>query len=107
MARNLYLLMRDAETDRDEFNQLYPDVMTLPLDKFRYSEAPLEYTLTEADIERMDLLMNTLYGVPYYDDLILWLNNIFYKDDLFAGDKIIIPVLTDINRFYIKQLAEL
>jgi hypothetical protein len=107
MLRHLYLLMKDAEIDKDEFNELYPDVMTLPINEFRYSEAPLEYELTESNIERLDLLMNELYAIPEHDDIILWLNNIFYKGDLEAGDKLIFPVLQDINTFYVKKLAEL
>lgn len=103
--RNIYQLMRRCESDRDEFGDLYPDLMTLPINRFKYTIAPDEYYLTEADVIRFDLLIYAVYGISDYDDIVLWLNNISFKEDLVAGTKIILPNIVDISKFYIKYLV--
>lgn len=102
MARSIYELMSDAEEDRGEFDNLFPDSMTLQINKFRTNYTPLEYVITQGDVDRFDLLIYRAYGISDYTDIVLWYNNIGFKEDLEVGQTILLPDLKDINTFYIR-----
>jgi len=100
--RNRYLLTKNSENMYE--NNEYPDILTFPLQKFVYTKTPLIYTLTYQDISRFDVFIFNQYGTCDYDDFILMLNNIYFKEDLAVGDKIILPDLEDIENFYSKNI---
>ncbi|KKM16603.1 hypothetical protein LCGC14_1684210 [marine sediment metagenome] len=101
--RNRYNLMlkSDVVTERDT---KFPDIMTFPIQDFKFSEAPLEYYLKKIDIERPDLFIAKLYGASEFDDIVYWLNNIANIDDVEVGQKILIPSSSDMERFYLENL---
>jgi hypothetical protein len=84
---------------------LYPDIMTFPIDDFKFTDVPMEYYLTEIDIYRFDVLLLKLYDVAEMDDILFWLNNIPFIYDEADGTKILIPSRKDMEDFYLKNLA--
>ena len=102
MSINIYTIMKDAEVDRDEFGILFPDIMTLPINRFRTLYPPLTITLGRGDIDRLDILSFNYYGISDYTDIILWYNNISWHNDLEVGQEILLPDIRDINNFYIE-----
>lgn len=105
MDRHIWLTIKDNETTTDGEGLYWPDVMTLPINRFKYTQPPEIYTINEFYVNRLDLLMYDYYGVNYYDDIILWLNNIEYKQDLVSGQKILLPTKDDLETFYLRYLV--
>jgi len=101
MDRMIYMTIKNNTSTKDQNDQFFPDVMTFPINRFRYTKTPTTVVLTEQDIIRMDLLMFAFYRTTDYDDIVLWLNNIEFKEQLSAGDKFLLPEKVDIERFYI------
>jgi len=101
MDRHIYLTIKDNTSTKDEFDNFFPDIMTFPINKFRYTRTPTEVVLTQQNIDRMDLFMFDFYNITDYDDIILWLNNIEFKEQLASGDKFLLPDKKDLERFYI------
>ena len=60
---------------------------------------------TQNYIDRFDIFMYEYYNVAEYDDLILFLNNIQYKGDLVAGDKLLMPKKEDIEDFFLNYIV--
>ena len=102
MARNRYLAMSPSEIVNPQ-GISYPDTLSMPIDKFVYSEKPLEYTLTQSDLDRIDLLMYRMYRSAAYDDIILWVNNIDTLHNLNPGDTLLLPAKKDLETFFIKH----
>jgi hypothetical protein len=96
--RSRYDLAQNGTTDGE--GGYYPDICSIPLDKFRYTEAPKEHYLTEKEIERIDIFIFNEYGTSEFDDILLWLNNIDDIYSLSADTKILIPTKTDMENFY-------
>ena len=105
MERMIYLKIKDNLTDVDEGGLYWPDVMTFPINKFKYTQTPEVYVIDQFYIDRFDMLMFDYYGVSYYDDMVLWLNNIEYKQDLVSGQKLLMPTSEDLERFYITYIV--
>ena len=100
--RSMYDLMVASNT-RDEVTQeLYPDVLTAPLEKFKFVSPPKEYGLTQQDLLRIDLLMVKAYRTPEYDDIVLCINNVdcIYDTEQYLGTDILIPTKENVDRFY-------
>ena len=95
LIRHIYQTMNNSESSE------FPDVMTFPVNNFVYTEIPTKVVVTENNIIRFDLFVYNFYGVSYYDDLILWLNNIEFKDDLIIGQELLLPIKRDLDRFFI------
>jgi len=103
-TRNRYFATKISEAGFDAFGNSYPDILSFPISKFVYNEVPAVVYLTEADIERFDAFISRFYNVSDYDDLILYLNQVKNKHDLYVGQKILLPILTDIDKFYLKYI---
>lgn len=95
-----FLLMENSEV-KDEDGEFFPDVLTFPLNDFEFKGQPLRYILNAADLQRIDVLMNEVYNVPVYDDIVLFLSDIPYLGDLNDEDDniVILPVKTDLDNF--------
>jgi hypothetical protein len=83
----------------------YPDICRYPINQFVKKETQKQYALRQPDIDRFDLTVNTEYGVPAYDDLVLSLNNIANIHDLVPGQVLNFPDINDIQAFrrYFRQ----
>ena len=103
MARTRYDTIKPSSQINLKGNQ-YPDLMSFPIDKFKFTEISKEYILTEPDIDRFYLVCYREYGVSYFDDIILWLNNIDTIHDVTPGTSIQLPAKKDLDRFIIRNL---
>lgn len=101
--RSKYLIIEDSDIS-DAYGNLYPDVMTFPINKFVYSEIPVKVAITSVDIARFDLFCYRYYGTCDYTDLLLWLNNKSTVHELETGEELTLPTANDINKFYITNL---
>ena len=105
MIRNRYSILKESIQINNE-GITYPDIMTFPIKNFKFFYIPREYTVTEPDIDRFYMICYKAYGVAFYDDIVLWLNNIASPKDLNPGDTILIPDKRDLDRFFITYLKE-
>jgi len=101
--RNRYEVMKESDQVNTDGNK-YPDVMTFPIEKFLYTNTAKKYILRRFDLDRFDLLCIREYGVAYYDDIILWLNNIDNLKNAVPGQEILLPSKRDLDRFFSKYL---
>jgi hypothetical protein len=96
-----YLLTKDSIAT-NEFGQAYPDIVSFPINKFVYSQDPTVIQLTTADCQRFDLVSYAYYDTSDYTDLLLLLNGKNSFHDLVPGDEIKIPIIDDVNSFYLR-----
>lgn len=101
--RSRYKTLKESTQTNSKGNP-YPDVMSFPIEKFTFTGTGKEYYLTQTDIDRIDLLCYREYGVSYYDDMVLWLNDIDSLHNIVAGTKILLPPKRDLDRFMIKNM---
>jgi len=102
MARTRYLLMKESSVTNGN-GVTYPDPITFPIKKLVITEDPLEYTIRDLDLDRFDLVMYRYYGTSYYDDVILWYNEIGHLSELESGDTILLPSSGDIENFFLRN----
>lgn len=100
---NRYNLMEASEVRDEEDNEQFPDILTMDLSAMEFLNPLYEHSLSEVEIRRPDNLMFKAYRTPKYEDIILWLNDVFLRDLQEAGDSILLPNLTDIQRFFRKN----
>lgn len=74
-------------TDLNMFD-LY-DPLSIDWSKFNFTGHELEYSLSDEDIKRPDLLSYKIYGTVIYQDILFLINNI--------GDILNTPTLTQIK----------
>ena len=102
--RSRYRLMQYSQ-QRDAKDRFYPDPFTLPTHEFVFDEAPKEYTLTQPDIDRFDLLMFREYGTVDLDDIVLFVNRIGHIREKEPGDVIFLPTRGNLERFYTRNVG--
>lgn len=103
MARTRYEIMKASNQTNSDGNN-YPDVMTFPIEKFVFTDPGKNHILTRSDLDRFDILCIREYGVSYYDDIVLWLNNIDNLKNVTPGNTIFLPTKRDLDRFFTKNL---
>ena len=101
--RTRYDLAKDSNTLSGN-NTYYKDICTIPMNKFKYTKSPIEYSIQSPDTTRIDLLMARRYGVSEFDDFILWLNAIEDPHTLEVADTINLPTKSDLEFFYYKHI---
>jgi len=89
-------------TTTDNDGKVYPDCLSVPLEKFRYQKNPSSARLTQVNIDRFDLYIFDKYQSTNYLDIVLWLNNIGSIRELKAGMWITLPDKSDLDTFHIK-----
>jgi len=100
--RSRYALMKDSTSPNslDPNGIPWKDPLTIPLKKFRWQRTPQEIIVSSADIVRIDVLINNLYGIAELDDIILWLNSVDCAYDLTVEQHLLIPNYDELNSFY-------
>ena len=100
--RSRYDFMKPAKhpENRTKGGTPYADVMSFEIENFEYTRQPERHEVERRDIERFDLLMFKKYNLAVYDDIVLWLNNVPSIHFLEPGDEILLPVRSDLDRFY-------
>jgi hypothetical protein len=84
-----------CDIDGEEF----PDCLTTVYPGFKITEVPLPDVVAEADINKFWLYMYRRYGVPYYDDIYLNINQIPYVGMLEPGSTLFNLKLSDMVSF--------
>jgi len=92
--------MSDNTSDKDPTDNFWPDIMTCEINRFRYDNSTTQITLSEQAVVRLDLLMSAFYNKSEYDDIVLFLNNIEYKQDLTPSEKFLLTDKRDLERFF-------
>lgn len=103
MTRTRYMTLSESDQINKSGNK-YPDLMSFPIDRFQYTDTEKEYILSETDLDRFYMVCYRYYGVPYYDDIVLWLNNIDSIHDVEPGRTVRLPSRRDLDRFMVKNL---
>lgn len=103
MKRTRYMTIKESNQINKNGNK-YPDIMSFPIESFKFTDTEKEYILSETDIDRFYMVCYKYYGIPYYDDIVLWLNNIDSIHNVSPGRKILLPSKRDLDRFVIKNL---
>lgn len=97
--RSRYDLMTFSE-QRDSKDRFFPDVMSLPTHKFRFTEAPVESVLTSNDQIRFDITMYKQYQLVELDDIIRIINKKPLLEEASLGDKMVYPSKQNLEEFY-------
>lgn len=85
----------------------YADLATFPIEDFTPTTKPIEYKLTYNDTERFFDIIYTFYNeFEFYDDIILWLNDIIHISDSDENFQKIIRMYSksDVDRWYRDKL---
>lgn len=102
--RSRYELMEFSE-QRDSKDRFFPDVMTLPTHKFRFTEPPKEHTITSVDKTRFDVRMFREYEMAELDDIVRFVNRTPLLEDTEIGERFLLPSKENIERFYNENFA--
>jgi len=94
-----YTVMKPSNVQDSLTQEVYPDPLSVDYKDFPYSSNPIQIPLDISFMNRFYILTYKLYGVTYYDDIILDLNNIPHFSKLTEYNIIYTPVLTDMQRF--------
>ena len=104
--RNKYQLMASSVVTDSEGNT-YPDIATFPIEDFSPTVKPANYSLTWQNTKRFFDLIYEWYGAfPFYDDIILWLNDIQYISDSDANFQKVLNMYSkqDLDDWYVKNV---
>ena len=100
---NLYSTMLESEQTDTDGNK-YPDICSLRINHFRFTETPDIAPLPEPYKDRFDIFVAEYYGISDYTDIILYLNNYAFKEDLYDDDiALVLPTETDIENYYLRN----
>lgn len=104
---NRYQLMDDTSNLDEVGLDTYPDpiVFFQKMELFNQSEPPLQYEVNQMFLQRPYLITNALYGKPYYEDIVMMLNDVPYITTIKEGDTLYFPVSGDLNSFLTKYGA--
>jgi len=97
-----YTTIKSSQQTDTQGNE-YPDIMTLPIKNFKFTSQPLDVVLSQNDLIRFDALCYKVYGVAYYEDIVLWLNKIIDFHELQPGDILSFPSKRDIEKYIIRN----
>lgn len=90
----------------DEDGEEYPDCLTADYTNTKITEIPLPNIIAQGDLEKFWLYMYRLYGVPYYDDLLLNINQIPYIGFLQPGSTLMNLKYSDLIQFNTNKVPE-
>lgn len=100
-----YITMKKSKVKNFK-GQSYPDVLSFPIKKFKFSDPLKEVVITQRYKERFYLICYDTYGVAEYDDIILWLNGISSTYLLKPGETILLPSKRDLDKFLIENKVD-
>lgn len=83
----------------DTDGQPYPDVLTTNYSDFSLTKIPPKHIVNIGNIKRFWKYMYDTYGIAYYDDILLNMNQIGYIGELEPGYRIYEFDLNDIENF--------
>ena len=99
---NRYDLMDGQFVDGDTEHE-WPDCLSIDLSKFQENTPSKNVIVYQENVLRPDLFFHKHLNSNMLEDILLWLNMIPSRRDFEAGMSMKLPVLTDVNRFYIEN----
>lgn len=106
IIRTKYQLMANSEVTDGEGNN-YPDLATFPIEEFTPTTKPANYSLSWQNTKRFDLLIHEWYGsFPFYDDIILWLNDVVHISDSDTNFQRVLQMFSkqDLDDWYVQNV---
>lgn len=107
--KDKYDLIRSSNVVMDEHGDSYPDNATFMIEDIKFTVEPYIYKLTENDTQRFFDLCYEFYETydSFYEDLILWLNDIDDISDTESnyGKEIKFYTKNDLDNFYQNNLV--
>ena len=94
-----------ASAQADVSGSPYPDPLTFPIDDLKITVEPKQYQVTQADLDRFDIVVATEYGSAQYDDIVLWFNKISDVHAVSPGDILLFPDRGDLDSFVSRNRA--
>lgn len=82
---------------------VYYDCLSINLDTFPSKRVRKNVLVKQGDVLRPDLFFYSQMETNNLEDVVLWLNDIPSRRDLFAGQSVQLPFLRDINEYYIDE----
>ena len=98
--QNRYDLMESQQIE-DDFT-IWPDCLSINLEDFLNSKPPINVIIYQDNVLRPDLFFNKRMSTNNLEDIVLWLNEIPSRRDLEVGMSLQLPVISDINSYFIK-----
>lgn len=103
--KSRYDLMQDSLQRDSVTGEIYPDVLTLPLDQLEFTKPLKEVKVNQRYKSRFYNLCFDQWGICYYDDILLFMNGVSLEDTLEINEVILVPTLSDMNSYYSKNLV--
>ena len=101
IKQNRYDLMESQQIDNDF--TIWPDCLSVDLDDFPDTKPKVNVFVYQDNILRPDLFFYKKMGTNNLEDIVLWLNGISSRRNLEAGMSMLLPAVSDINLFFIKN----
>ena len=98
--RSRYDFMSPGSVVDEVTGNVFPDPISFNYLSLRVSEAPQRLVMSESDPAYFWDVVNSVYGKPELDDMVLTLNGISHKNFLKSGDAVLFPSLNDILGSY-------
>jgi hypothetical protein len=91
--------MKEGVVIDSKTKETYPDPLSIDFSSFEYTEPAIKVEPDETIAQKPYLLMSAQYGVTYYDDIILSLNNIPHLSKLMDFPFLLLPINSDLRGF--------
>ena len=102
-------LMRHCRYDLMEGQQIddnytiWPDCLSIDLESFPDSKPRINVFCYQDNVLRPDRFFYKSMGTNNLEDIVLWLNGVPSRRDLEAGMSLELPVVADINSYFINN----
>ena len=96
-----YDLMESQRIENDLTE--WPDCLSIDLDNFSYTAPGLNTMIYQDNVLRPDIFFHYRMHTNNLEDIVLWLNEIGSRRDLKEGMSVLLPVVNDINSYFINN----
>jgi hypothetical protein len=94
-----YDLMSESSSTDSYDNQSYPDILSFSYQNFNFTEPPIIFQPTDQLQQKPYVITNSYYGQPYYEDIVLDINNVPHIGMIFNYNQIKFPSSNDLMSF--------
>ena len=96
-----YDLMEGEQLDGDYI--VWPDCLSIDLDDFTNSRPGINALVHQDNFLRPDLFFHRRMGTNNLEDIVMWLNGVSSRRDLMPGMSLQLPIVSDINSYFIRN----
>jgi hypothetical protein len=82
---------------------IWPDCLSIDLDDFTASRPGVNAFVHQDNVLRPDRFFHKRIGTNNLEGIILWLNGVSSRRDLLAGMSLQLPIMADINSYFIRN----